>query len=514
MPKRTLLSALPLRQTALLVLLLSARPANAQQEYYEGSITYADRNGKQVWLHNEKPLQGLCKINFMDIDFAARYTLSTFRDGVQGDTVSYYTARTNQLTLTEIRLGENARRICDYLLYNGSFMREWTEVDGQRDGPLKEWYAEGKQRLEEVYKAGKRDGMSRTWDQSGRLTSQERYRRDRLDGKAEKWNYEGADRGELEIAYHQQDDRPYMIERFAFADGRQGLIERTIPDSDGTTLYSARKSDCDSTRIDTLYSGRMTVEIRDFREGRIRSLERYDPTHFYGFLVPDGVFELYGPDERVGTRILYEGGRQIISRDYFEEEPRTDVRTTLLSRADGDRLLTASCDSKHFDKCDETRPLRILSQTGEVLFESDEAERRYEYHGYDPSLKLHVGFSSIGSWNDIRWYAVYEGDGAETNLELPEELFAVNGTTGLIASGISFFDGEQDLTVYRRIEDEDAGSYFEVVFWITLTEVPEAVWGLHWIGDNSLLLLMDKSCLRVDIAPESLERHEDERGCP
>lgn len=156
----------------------------------------------------------------------------------------------------------------------------------------------------------------------------------------------------------------------------------------------------------------MTIEIRDFREGRIRSLERCAPTHFYGFLVPDGVFELYGPDERVGTRILYEGG------------------------------------------------------------------------------------------------------GFETNLELPEELFAVNGTTGLIASGISYFDGEQDLTVYRRIEDEDAGSYFEVVFWIMLTEVPEAVWGLHWIGDSSLLLVMDKSCLRVDIDPESLERHEDEHGCP
>lgn len=159
-----------------------------------------------------------------------------------------------------------------------------------------------------------------------------------------------------------------MIERFAFADGRQGLIERTIPDSDGPTLYSARKSDCDSTRI--------------------------------------------------------------------------------------------------------------------------------------------------GNWNDIRWYAVYESNGVETSLELREELFAVNGTTGLIASGISYFDGEQDLTVCRRIEDEDAGTYFEVVFWIMLTEVPEAVWGLHWIGDNSLLLVMDKSCLRVDIDPESLERHEDEHGCP
>lgn len=120
----------------------------------------------------------------MDIDFAARYSLSTFRDGVQGDAVNYYTARTSQLTLTEIRFGEQARRICDYLLYNGSFMREWTEDDGQRDGPLKEWYAEGEQRLEEGYKAGKRDGMSRTWDESGRLTSQERYRNDRLDGKA------------------------------------------------------------------------------------------------------------------------------------------------------------------------------------------------------------------------------------------------------------------------------------------------------------------------------------------
>lgn len=498
------------RPAVLLVALLLGLDVQAQQEYFEGSITQDDRNGQRIWMHDGKPLQGLCKINFMDIDLAARYSLSTFRDGVRSDTVSYYSGRSDKLLRKVIRLGEKALRIMDYALYNGAFMREWTEVDGRIDGVLKEWYTEGKPLREEGYKAGKLDGVSRAWDESGRLVSEQCYRNETLDGKAVKWHFEGSDRGEIEVAYHQQDDRPYMIERYAFADGQQGLIERTIPDPDGDTLYSSRKSDCDSTRIDTLYGARMMVEIRDFREGRIRSREQYDCTHFYGFLVPHGVFELYGPDGRVGTRMRYEAGRQIISRDYDDEEPRTDIRTMLLSRVDGDRLLAAaSFDSKYFDQCDETRPLRILNRAGEVLFESDEEDRRYEYHGYDPFLKLHVGFSSVGSWSDIRWYVVYESDDTESTLELREELFAVNGSTGLIAGGVSYFDGEQDLTVYRRFEDEEAGTFFETVFWITLPDVPETVWGLHWIGESSLLLLMEKSCIRVDIAPESLDGQEE-----
>lgn len=498
------------RLLLLLCALLPVFAAHAQQEYYEGSITHADRQGQRIWLHNGEPLQGRCKINFMDIDLAARYTLSDYSDGVQSDTVSYYTARSNTLLRTEVRLGANALHICDYNLYNGAFMREWTEVDGQRDGILKEWYAEGKPRLEERYKAGKREGLSREWDETGRLISVQRYRNEELDGEARTWHYEGSDWGEIEIAYHQQRDTPYMIERFAFADGQQGLIERIVPDSDGATLYSARKSDCDSTRIDTLYGAWMTVEIRDFREGQIRSLERYDASSYFGTLIPHGVFERYAPDGRLGTRMLYEEGRLIVSRDYDEKEPRGDVKTTLLSREQGDRLLAASCDSKYLDRCEDTSPLRICNRAGEVLLERDEEERRYEYHGYDPNLKLHVGFSSVGSWNDIRWYVVYESDDVESVLELREELFAVNGTTGMIASGVNYFEDELELSAYRRIEDEDAGCFFELVFWITLPEVPEPVWDMHWVGDNSLLLVMEKSCLRMDIAPESFAWQEEE----
>lgn len=499
------------RLLLLLCALLPVVAAQAQQEYFEGSITHTDRQGQRIWLHNGEPLQGRCKINFMDIDLAARYTLSDFCNGVQGDTVSYYTARSNTLLRTVIRLAPNALHICDYNLYNGAYMREWTEVDGQRDGILKEWYGEGKPRLEEVYKAGKREGLSREWDKSGRLVSVQRYRNEELDGEARTWHYEGSDWGEIEIAYHQQRDTPYMIEHFAFADGQQGLIERIVPDSDGATLYSARKSDCDSTRIDTLYGARMTVEIRDFREGRIRSLERYDASSYFGTLIPHGVFELYAPDGRVGTRMLYEEGELIVSRDYDQEQtPQGVVTTTLLSREDGDRLLAAACDSKYLDRCEDTFPLRICNRAGEVLLECDEEGRRYEYHGYDPTHKLHVGFSSIGSWDDIRWYVVSESDSAESVLELQEELFAVNGTTGVIASGVSYFEGELELSAYRRIEDEDAGSFFEIVFWITLPEVPEPVWDMHWIGDHALLLVMEKSCLRVDIAPETFVRQEEE----
>lgn len=503
--------ALQSRLLLLLCTLLPVFAAHAQQEYYEGSITHADRQGQRIWLHNGEPLQGSCKINFMDIDLAARYSLSDYRDGVRSDTVSYYTARSNTLLRTEVRLGANARHIYDYTLYNGSFLREWTEVDGHLEGSVKEWYAEGKPRLEETFKEGERNGPSREWDKEGRMVSACVYRDEVLDGEAKTWRYEGTDWGEVEIAYHRQRNAPYMIERFAFADGQQGLIERIVPDSEGATLYRASKQECDTTRIDTLYGARMMVEIRDFREGRIRSLERYDASSYFGTLIPHGVFELYAPDGGLGTRMLYEEGRLIVSRDYDEEQtPQGVVTTTLLSREDGDRLLAASCDSKYFDQSDETRPLCIRNRKGEVLLERDEEERRYEYHGYDPNLKLHVGFSSVGSWNDIRWYVVYESDDVESVLELREELFAVNGTTGVIASGVNYFEDELELSVYRRIEDEDAGGFFELVFWITLPEVPEPIWDMHWLGDNSLLLVMEKSCLRVDIAPESLAWQEEE----
>lgn len=503
MTRKTPRPHLSRRPIALLILLLFTLSANAQQEYHEVSLTLADHDGKRVWLHEGKPLQGPCKINYLSDDFRFRYTLSNFRDGVQGDSVSYYAAKSNTLLRTVIRLAHNARHICDYNLYNGAFKREWTEVDGQRDGILKEWYAEGKPRLEEEYKAGKLDGLSRAWDESGRLVSEQHHHDGELDGEARTWHYEGSDWGEIEIAYHRQNDHPYMIERFAFADGQQGLIERTVPDSDGATLYAARKSDCDSTRIDTLYGARMTVEIRDFREGRIRSLERYDASSYYsGTLVPHGVFELYAPDGRIGTRMLYEEGELIVSRDYDEEEEaRPDVTTTLLSREEGERLLTAASDSNYLKDCDESRPLRIRNQAGEVLFECDDEERRYEYYGYDPELHLHLGFSSIGDWNDLYWYVVHENG---EMLTLQEELLAIHGKTGLIASGKSYFEGELDLSIFRYMEYEEEGSFFEPIFCFTLTDVPAPVWDFHWIGDSSLLLVMENGCIRLDIAPDSL----------
>lgn len=462
------------RAAALLATLLFTLSATAQQEYHEGSITYSDRNG------------------------------------VRSDTVSYYTAGSNRPERTVIRLGGNALRIQDFNPGNGSFLREWTEMNGQPDGMVKEWYAEGKPRSEEEYRTGRLDGPRRTWDESGRLTAEERYRNGTRDGKAKKWHYEGPDWGEIEIASHSQSNSPYMVERFAFVGDQQGLIERTIPDPDGATLYSARKSDCDSTRIDSLCAGRMMVEIRDFREGRIQSLERYDATARYGTLIPHGVFELYAPDGRLGTRMLYDEGELILSRDYDEDLPCEDVTTTPLPREDGDRLLAESSDSKYLNESQDCRPLCIRNRADEVILWVDEADRRYEYRGYDPHLHLHVGVSSEGSWDDIRWYAVYDNDGAESVLELHEELLAVHGTTGLIAASSCYFEGEQELQVYRLVQDEAAAGFYEQVFACTLPEVPAAIWAMHWVGENSLLLVMEKGSIRVDIAPESLTWQEEE----
>lgn len=495
----------------LLAALLALLPASAQQEYFEAGITHADRNGKRVWLHDGKPLQGVCKINYLDIDFAARYTLADYRDGVRSDTVSYYSGYSDKLLRKVIRLGEQARHICDYDRYGDTYLREWTEAEGRIEGVLKEWDTEGNLRKTEEYRAGVLEGPSREWDKSGRLVQEEIYRNDRLDGKAKSWHYEGPSWGELEVSYHRSYDRPYLVERYSFFEEEQGLIERTVPDSDGNTLYTASKPDCDSMRIDTLCGARMIVEIRDFKEGTIRSLERFDA--FTGVLIPHGIFERYAPDGRIGTRLHFEDGELLAVREYEEEEPREDVRTTLLSRADGDRLLAASSDSKHLAGCEDGTSLCIRDHTGDVLLSVAEEGRRYEYHGYDPQQKLHVGFSSVGDWNDVHWYVVYDAEGVQSFFDSEEDYLVVNGLNGMIATGKSHFEGELDLAVHRFFTDPEAGGYFETVFAFTLPELPGWIESIHWIGENSLAVVMEKSCIRLDIAPESLEGYNAELDC-
>lgn len=495
------------RAAILLATLVCSLSATAQQEYYEGSITHADRNGQRIWLHDGKPLEGLCKISYLDTDLAARYTLARYRDGVRSDTVSYHSAASDQLLLRIIHLSDNARHIYKYQPY-GSYITDWLEADGEREGTCREWYAEGKLRCTKEYRAGKLEGLSREWDEAGRLVWEGFYRNDVLDGHETTWHHEAPGTGEIEVASHRRSDRPYLVECYASWEDQRGLIERKTLGSDGETIYSESKPDCDSTRIDTLCGQRMIVEFRDYKEGTLRSLERFDT--FTGYLVPHGIFELYAPDGRIGIRMSYEDGELIAVRNYDEDEPREDVRLTLLSRQEGDRLLRASSDSKHLDGSVECRPLCIRNRAGEVLLTVDEEDRRYEYHGYDPRLHLHVGFSSEGSWNDICWYVVYDHDGVTSFLDLREELFAVHGTSGLIAVGTSRFEDELDIQVYRFVEDGEVGGFFEQVFTFTLPELPEAVWGLHWLGESSLLLCMEKNCIRLDIDPESLTWQPEE----
>lgn len=490
----------PIRPAALLAALVLFLPANAQQVYHEATITHADRNGQRIWLHDGKPLQGLCRIDYLDFDFAPRYTLSRFRDGVRSDTVNYCSAETGKLLRTTIRLGDNSLHIYDFDRYDGSCLHEWTQTNGRIEGTLKEWWAEGKPRLEEEYKAGKLDGLRREWDETGRLVQECIYREDQMDGPAKSWHYEGPDWGRIEIAYHRQSDRPYMIERFAFADGQQGLIEREITDCDGGTRYRSGKRDCDSTRIDTLCGERMIVEIRDFREGRIRSLERYN-VPYAGILIPHGVFEDYAPDGRVESRMRFDDGELTAARDYFGENPPKDVTTTTLLRDADDGLPYPASDSEYLKGDDDTRPLRIRNRAGEVIFESGDPDRRYAYLGYDPHLKLHVGFSSRGDWNDVRWYVVHDNGAL---LELRDDLLAVNGMSGLVAANAAPFEGETELSVYRYLGGEAPEGYFARVFCHTLSDIPGSVRGLHWIGESSLLLVTKKCCIRVDIAPESL----------
>lgn len=74
----------------------------------------------------------------------------------------------------------------------------------------------------------------------------------------------------------------------------------------------------------------------------------------------------------------------------------------------------------------------------------------------------------------------------------------------------SYFEGEQELQVYHLVQDEEAGGFYEQVFTCTLPEIPAPIWAMHWVGENSLLMVMEKGSIRVDIAPESLTWQEEE----
>lgn len=495
-----------------LLLVFSAPSALAQQEYFDGALDYETVNGRKVCSYEGKPLQGLCKIKFIDIDFAPRYLIATYTDGVQGDTVCYRTVDSDVLLSRRIRIGDRETHVTEY--HGTRWPRsEYRIVDGKLEGVRNEWYPDGTPYLSEEYSDGELHGERTEWDEQGIVRSMERYRKGVPDGKSIRTI--DPESGRFEMNYFRQSNHPYLTEWYEMrAEDRAVLIRRIIPDGEGCELHSASKPDCDFWRIDTVETGQgaqgISIEVRDYTDGSLRSFERYTPD-YAGAWIPDGVFENYNADGTISERMRYEEGELTVSRGYGpDDEQRYDARLTRLTKPEYEALENNFRDSKHFDGCDIQRPLRIRNARGEVIFEREDENRRFEYYGYDPSLRLHLAFSSVGDYNDVYFYVVHENGGEY--LEIQPELLAVNGDTGMIAAVFSDFEGEYDIMCCRFFPGDEPGSgHFAGVFDYTITDGPPAVWGIHWISETSLVLVAGKErSIRMDISPDSLQ----EAGCP
>ncbi len=487
-----------------IIVLLLSFTANAQRDLHEADITVRKENGQQVRFYQGEKLQGLCKIRYITDDFVLRYKLSTFRDGIEGDTVRFYDYKTNTLLEEEIRLGEGRTHHREYFYSNRPF-REYDMVGNRLEGTHMEWYDDEKSTpyRSQEYVGGRLHGKSIRWDNKGRIESVCNYRDNLQDGWSEEWSYGDATDtyGTIHASYYREGGSPVMTERWSFYENWKGLEQRTVFDGDGRKHYvSENKKECDSTRIDTVaYNEGVEIEIRDYKRGLLLSLERYTRD-----MTPHGIFETYDAEGNVTSRMNYEYGELTETRYYDpEEELRDDIEVTLLTEKEFRAPDGGFSDSKHFEGCDDSRPLRIRNEAGEAIFERDEEDRRYEYHGYDPELNLHVAFSSIGDYNDAHWYVVHK-DGGGDFLELRADYLAVNGNTGLIAAVRPTFEGEYEVTFYKHFTDEEYGGYFASVFEYYLQDLPSGIWSMHWIGDHALIIQHDKEFIRLDIAPESL----------
>lgn len=478
------------------------------------SLDIRQENGKDVYYNEGKPLQGACKIIYIEGLFeGVRYSLCTFEEGVRGDTTRIYDYETDVLLKEEIRLGDGQTLHRRWFASGDFLAEEYRTVGDRMTGTRRQWYNDGKGTLWRESEYGE-EGLTKrsSMDELGRITDRTSFRDGVPDGWAETWDY---DDDSYERSLYLGGGSPRIINHYILGGN---LDRRTVLDGSGEPLYSASKPDCDSTRIDTLETG---FEIRDYKEGVLRSLERYTSDW-----VPDGLFEDFHPGGQILARQLFRDG-ELLKERYYDNgmgTPVSHARVTKLTEAEYRRLLGSACDSKSLrNSVDSGHDLVIRNRSGELLWERHSTENdwkslgagysgrlNFAYYGYDEALKLHVAFSSYGDYNDVRFFIIpeimYPEDGSEYDeeyLELPAECISVHGTTGRIAALVrGVTDTENRLSVYRRT-DEGFLSLFDD--WL---ELSSGMQEMAWISNHSLLVVGPDAYYRIDIDPKALAKAE------
>lgn len=484
------------RGASILFLLLFSTVIYAQQTVSEVALEY--KAEEKQYLHDGKPLDGCYKVTYLDDDFVARYYISRFEKGLRGDTVRYYDAKTNSLLNENIRITDREMLHRKYF-FDGNLFEEYRTVDGKKEGAYREWYKTGVPRRLRYYAGGLLNGTSLYWDENHRLREDYNYKDNLQDGWSRSWaraDYSTGNSDNIMLnELYKEGGSPLVEERYTWDREGMVLIKRTVFDGSEES-YSAFKDQFDSTRIDTLEN---YIEIRDYKHGILRSVERF--THNW---TPQGIFENYYPEGGIESKSRYEHG-ELVAENYYPLEPRTDVRQASLTPDMFKALRQESYNSRHFNKCDTKNPLVITNCSGDEIFYESEEGRRYEYYGYDPEHMFHLAFSSEGDFNNVRYYIVYDGG---LSLTLSADCVAVNEGDGTIAAVQRIFDGEVELTFYKFLPVDDQATFLPVLKY-TVRDC-EFVEEVHWIDTHTLLLKTEESGIRIDMEPGALEPVDEE----
>ncbi len=489
-----------------MLLLCGLNTIYAQQEVNSESLEINNEGPRPIHFYNGKKLEGCWKVRYLSDDWVLKYYSANFHEGICSDTVWHYDQKTDWLTRREIRLSEHEILCTEYYYDINMLFKEVRTVDGYAEGIYKEWYNNSKNSLFRSceYVKGRLNGESMEWDNDGNLKSVDYYKDGMLDGWSTNWNYE---ENEMVKNFYIEGGSPRITEQYLFGGDRLQLKSRTVYDNQGKEVYWSLKPDCDSVRVDTLDSG---IEIRDYRQGCLLSLERFNDQ-----LIPHGIFEQYNTDGSICLRTMYENGEQTLQNNY-DGGTDSSVKETRLPAAEGKQLLQACCDSKSFEGCDIMRPLKIHNAKGQLIFElENEEKRRYEYHGYDPVLKYHQAFSSIGDYNHVRWYIVRDdGSGRMMDLDSDDCLtlydveIAINAHSGMIATLRSIFEGDYVVTIYKYLTNEEYSSFVPVGTY-KINNSSMSFWSINWTGDYTVLLSSEKDFMQLEFDKEELESNDD-----
>lgn len=399
-------------------------------------------DGAERWFYKDTLMNGAYKSPYFE-DTELYHSVTTYRQGVRNDTVRHYHA-THKWLVAEVVKPDSIHKIYQGYYSNGNPRIRYETTRGRLDGIRQRWFFDGKPDKLEHFKDGVPEGEEKNWYPNGYLASVYRYAGGKQVGPNKSWYYSkskddmyyhlGATEAPDRQAIEYDLGRGYRLEEFyKAADGGEWLLSKRSFSERDKEVCSFEKSGCDSVRRDTVSDG-ARLEVRDYRDGRLQSLENY----------PLG----FGNGPLVATETYGEAG-QLVEKHFYDDElerlepvrvyAQAGAVVTDIGFDEYERLVKDSCnvylapESPQWAQKGSGATLQCRGKSIELVGSSDagsdsEVYCQWSYNGYNARSGLHFfGFEGFEVWG---YFVADEANGQVTAYE---------------AAGMPVFCGRSDL---------------------------------------------------------------------